>query len=302
MFRKNKTMPLATAVVVAVVAYAGVSATAAAGARDTLMQHATSGAGPREATAQGDAVVSSNWAGYVTSGTDTATATAFSSVSARWVQPRTTCLPGSTSYSAFWIGIGGFSDTSQALEQIGTSANCKLTGAAVYSMWYELVPAASVPIKFKVFPGNVITASVQVVGTKVSLEIRNLTRRTRLTKVLHPALVDVSSAEWVAEAPSSCRPSGSCFVLPLANFGSVSFTNAAATADGYSGAISDPAWTTTPVELVSGVSGPSPDAASQTSIGAVPSALSSDGTAFAIDWEPAVPIGGTAGSGQSNRR
>jgi Peptidase A4 family len=60
---------------------------------------------------------------------------------------------------AFWVGLGGFSETSQALEQIGTEANCSTAGKAKYAMWYELLPAASVPIKLKVFPGNAITVS-----------------------------------------------------------------------------------------------------------------------------------------------
>jgi Peptidase A4 family len=71
-------------------------------------------------------------------------------------------------------------------------------------MWYELVPAASVRVKYKVFPGNVVTASVKVNGSQVSLQIRNLTRRTKFTKELRVTATDVSSAEWIAEAPSSC--------------------------------------------------------------------------------------------------
>jgi Peptidase A4 family len=64
-------------------------------------------------------------------------------------------------------------------------------------MWYELLPAASVPIKLKVFPGNAITASVKVNGTKVTLQIKNLTRKTTFTKTLRMSAPDLSSAEWV---------------------------------------------------------------------------------------------------------
>jgi hypothetical protein len=81
----------------------------------------------------------SDWAGYVVGGAET-TAT-FTSVSAKWVQPAVSCATRRSSYSAFWVGLGGASDTSQALEQIGTEADCR-AGKPAYSMWYELVPAA----------------------------------------------------------------------------------------------------------------------------------------------------------------
>jgi hypothetical protein len=100
-----------------------------------------------------------------------------------------------STYSGFWVGLGGFSETSQALEQIGTEANCSASGKPRYAMWYELVPAASVPIKLKVFPGNAIAASVNVNGTKVTLQIRNLTRKTKFTKTVRMSAPDLTSAE-----------------------------------------------------------------------------------------------------------
>jgi hypothetical protein len=302
MLSKQKMLLVATAAVVASF-FAGISATAAQGAPGAVLHRSASVVGIHKTTVRHDTVVSSNWAGYVANGPDPATPTSFSGVSARWVAPKATCTRGRTTYSAFWVGLGGFSETSQALEQIGTAADCRATGTAVYSMWYELVPAASVRIKYKVFPGNVITATVNVVGTKVTMEIRNLTRRTKFTKVLNASVVDVSSAEWVAEAPSSCDSDGNCVVLPLTNFNNVSFTSASATTEGHTGTISDPTWTASPIELVSAAASPVAGPAPQTSsTGAVPSALSSDGAAFTIEWQAAVSDPGSAGSGQSSRR
>jgi hypothetical protein len=276
MLRKPKALLLATAAIAA----AAVSATTAEGAAT----------GPERAAT--DKSVSSNWSGYVVNGPDPTATTSFSRVSARWVAPKAACTPGRNTYSAFWVGLGGSLESSEALEQIGTEADCRATGTAVYSMWYELVPAASVRIKYKVFPGNAITATVTVVGTQVTLQIRNLTRRTKFTKVSSPPALDLSSAEWVAEAPSSCDSSGNCVVLPLTNFGSVSFASAAATGDGHTGTISDPAWTATQVDLVTDSSLP---VGGQTlPSGAAPSALSSDGGAFSIDWLAAVPEAGSA--------
>jgi hypothetical protein len=289
MLRKARNLFLATTAVAVAAFYVGVSANAAEAARSAALMRSASEVGLHETAVRDDTLVSSNWAGYAVNGSDAATPTSFSSVSARWVQPRATCTLGRATYSAFWVGLGGLSDTSQALEQIGTDANCRATGTPVYSMWYELVPAASVKIKYKVFPGNVISATVNVVGTTVTVEIRNLTRRTKFTKVLHASVVDVSSAEWVAEAPSSCNSAGNCVVLPLTNFGSVSFTSSTATANGHTGTIIDPVWTATPVELVSGAGTPFAEIGQTSSSGAVPSALSSDGAGFTIAWQAAVP-------------
>jgi hypothetical protein len=228
--------------------------------------------------------VSSNWSGYVVAGSDAgATPSSFTNVGGRWVQPKARCAVGRASSSAFWVGIGGASDTSHALEQIGTQVTCSASGKAAYSMWYELVPAASVKIKYKVLPGNVITASVTVKGTKVTLQIRNLSRRTRFTKVLSTSAPDTSSAEWVAEAPSACLSAERCVVVPLTDFGTVSFTNATAMANGHRGTISDPAWVATPVVLDSSRQDPSVGSP-PSSDGAVPSPLSPDGAAFNVAY------------------
>ena len=229
---------------------------------------------------------STNWAGYAVTQLDATTPTTpttptipttFTSVSGNWVQPKVSCTKGRATYSAFWVGLGGFFPTSQALEQIGTQATCTAAGKAKYSMWYELVPAASVPIRFKVFPGNALTASVKVNGTQVTLQIKNLTRKTNFTKTLFMAAPDVSSAEWIAEAPTGCNASG-CAQLPLAKFSTLTFTKASTTtSDGHTGTISDPSWTSTSIDLEDSASGPFAEIS-----GALPSPLSASGASFAI--------------------
>ena len=239
---------------------------------------------------------SSNWAGYAVTPLDATistipptppaptTATSFTSVSSSWVQPKASCTKSKATYAAFWVGLGGFSPTSQALEQIGTQATCTTAGKATYSMWYELVPAASVPIRFKVFPGNAFTASVKVNGTQVTLEIRNLTRKTNFTKTLFMAEPDLSSAEWIAEAPTGCNASR-CVQLPLAKFSKLTFTKASATtSDGHTGTISDVSWSPTVINLESSAS----DALATDTSGALPSPLSTNGESFAIVWQQAI--------------
>jgi hypothetical protein len=72
-------------------------------------------AGPAFA-AQPEAV-SENWAGYEAA---PSSASGFSAVSAAWTEPTAKCTAGQSTYSAFWVGLGGGSTQSSALEQAGT--------------------------------------------------------------------------------------------------------------------------------------------------------------------------------------
>lgn len=233
--------------------------------------------------------VSSNWSGYAIGGTNATTGapTQFTNVSGSWVAPRASCSTRGASYSAFWVGLGGYSLDSQALEQIGTSSDCTSTGVARYSVWYELVPDAAVTVKLKVFPGNRLSASVNVSGNTVVVRLDNLTRHTFFQKKLMMGLPDITSAEWVAEAPSACDARNRCSVLPLANFGSISFTQSSANGDGHVGTITDTAWTATPIWLITD-SRVSLFTASMGGSGAVPGTLSSDGASFSIAWQQSV--------------
>lgn len=206
----------------------------------------------------------------------------FSSVSGAWVEPKATCT-GSTTSSAFWVGLGGDSETSNALEQIGTSTDCSATGTASYTAWYELVPAASVPLELKIAPGNKLWASVGVNGTEVTVTVKNLTRKTSFTKTLPMATPDVSSAEWIAEAPSTCDNAGRCHTVPLTNFGKIKFTKALTTAGGHTGTISDPAWTANAIQLQSATDF-GPFAAMTTAAEADPTNLSASGSAFSVGY------------------
>jgi hypothetical protein len=277
-------MPLKRLLVVVALGVAGLTAGAGSGAAPAQ----TSMAPMKSPLLRNATQVSANWSGYVAAGSDAATISpSFTNVAGRWVQPRARCTVGRASSSAFWVGIGGASDASHALEQTGTQMSCNARGQATYSMWYELVPAASVTIKYKVFPGNMITGSVTVKGTRVTVQIRNLSRRTRFTRVLRVSSPDTSSAEWVAEAPSACFSADRCVVVPLTDFGTVSFTNATAIADGHHGTIGDAAWTATPIVLDSSRQGSVAGNAPSTD-GAVPSLLSPDGAAFNVEYQAAL--------------
>jgi hypothetical protein len=95
-------------------------------------------------------------------------------------------------------------------------------------------------------------------------------------------VTDVTSAEWIAEAPSACNSSGSCRVLPLADFGKVDFTSGlAVTTDGRTGAIASSQWDATPIRLV-------PDRSASNGKVAVPTALTADGTGFSVSAQTAA--------------
>jgi hypothetical protein len=249
-------------------------------------------------TAAENAQPSSNWAGYTASGQS------FSKVSGTWTQPAASCESGSGD-AAFWVGIGGASQGSNALEQAGTEVNCD-SGTPTYSAWYELVPAAPVPIDLAVNPGDKISTTVGVQDSSVSIRLTNDTTGKSFSKTLHMDNPDTSSAEWIAEAPSACQggTSGQCQTVPLADFSSVGFTNATATADGHTGSIGDSDWQATPMQLQPGASGQwsggqfgggldsAGDATSTAS--AIPSTLTGDGKGFTVAWQSSSDDQGTS--------
>jgi hypothetical protein len=228
---------------------------------------------------------SANWAGYAAHGGGAR----FSRVIGSWRQPRATCKRGRQTYSAVWVGLGGYSQ--DALEQIGTELDCTASGKLKSKAWYELVPAASQPISMPVHPGDTIGASVTVVGHRVTVALYDTTDHRSFQKTLTAPIVDVTSAEWIVEAPSYCINAGlSCQTLPLANFHSVTFGYAAATSmGGHFGAVSDPSWKTTKIRLLPGgrrwvvYHGRGLAAGA-----AAPSALKSHGTSFKVTYSQVV--------------
>jgi hypothetical protein len=271
--------------ILAALAWAGT----APGARSRLV-HAPLAAGAAKES-------STNWAGYAVMGPDPANPISFTSVTGTWTQAAAACGTGdANAASAVWVGLGGYSTSSQALEQIGTDADCTTLGKPSYYAWYELVPGPPVNLAFKIYPGNTITVSVNVSGSTVLLQMKNRTRGTTFTKRLTANNLDLTSAEWIAEAPSSCDRDGNCSPVPLANFGNVSFSRIAtkgtlSDATVHPGTLTDPAWTAVPIQLV-------PDSRrggffpgerglvtrNSTAGTSAPQGLTTDGRAFTLSW------------------
>jgi len=186
------------AAVLAYPATAGAHPTAPHGTRIHRVSHSTS----------------TNWAGY------SATGARFTSVSASWKQPAVTCT-SATAYSSFWVGLDG--DGSNSVEQTGTEADC-VGGKAQYSAWYEMYPKFPVTLSMAVHAGDSFTASVTTDGRgSFTLSIRNVTTGASFSTVQRLKRAQLASAEVIAEAPS-----GSGGVLPLANFGTVTYSASAA--------------------------------------------------------------------------
>ena len=233
--------------------------------------------------APGQADHSTNWAGYAITALEGAPAPAtFTDVTGMWTQPSVSCRAGSWAGSGFWVGLGGFSAASEALEQIGTSADCLSSGRPSYYAWYEIVPAPPVRLGLHVEPGDRILGAVAWIDGRIVLGLKNVSRSTRVTKTVAVDSPDLTSAEWIAEAPSMCD-ARNCSTIPLARFGRVPFARAAATGDGHMGTITDPAWLATPIVLVPAAGHPAL-LIPQNEVGASPSKVTADGRAFTVTW------------------
>ena len=170
---------------------------------------------------------SDNWAGYIDTGGT------FSAVSAEWVVPTVTCSGTSALFAVQWVGIDGAG--SSTVEQDGTATNC--AGATPqYDAWYEMYGDASVnngwmvPLStslYPVSPGNSMTASVLSSGDQWTLKVVDNTAGWTFSTVITSSAPAAVSAEVITESPEVCT--GSCTEAPLADFGTVTFTNASVT-------------------------------------------------------------------------
>ena len=143
------------------------------------------------------------------------TGSTFSGVGGEWTVPAVQ-PSGVLAASSQWIGIDGA--TNQSLIQTGTTSVTQ-NGATQYFAWYEILPAASIPIGV-VTPGDDMQATIieDTPGTW-TITIADVTSQSRFSSQFAysgPA----SSAEWIEEDPTinGAQP-------PLANFGTTPFSN-----------------------------------------------------------------------------
>ncbi len=214
---------------------------------------------------------SQNWSGYaaVTNLTKPAS-NSVTSVSGAWTVP-TLSSTSSNSYSSIWVGIDGYS--SGTVEQIGTEQDW-ISGSQHNYAWFEMYPNASYEIVgFPVNNGDHIAGVVTYVGKNIfHLTLINYTHNVYSnvpTSYTKSSKAKRSSAEWVVEAPYLNG------VLPLADFNTVSFTECSATISDTTGGINNTHWVNEELTMVT----------SNNTVKALPSSLSTNGSAFTVTWE-----------------
>ncbi|MEI8365784.1 MAG: G1 family glutamic endopeptidase [Parachlamydiaceae bacterium] len=213
---------------------------------------------------------STNWSGYVAQTSLTRPIKgSVTSVAGEWNVPALTSSTNTT-YCAVWVGIDGFSNGT--VEQIGTEHEWYL-GAQVNYAWFEMYPGGSYElVGFPVNVHDLIGAEVNFLGgTTFQLIIINYTRNvyTIVPKsYTKSAIAQRTSAEWVVEAPYYNG------ILPLSHFGTIPWTNCAATMRGHSGPINYNLWANESINMVT----------ISNALKALPSSLVSGGKAFSVTW------------------
>jgi hypothetical protein len=220
-----------------------------------------------------------HWAGYVISDPGGGRL-AFTSVPATWVEPKITCGAERLDSLGIWVGLGGFGTA--GLEQAGIGTTCTREAKAVSTPWYEILPANATTVdRRRVEPGDTMTARVEVSAarTSVIISIANETRRWRFTRAVQVSSPDLSTAEWIVEAPRGCTRVA-CG-LRLGNFGTVAMTRISVVANGHPGTILDRRWQATALDFV-----PTEWQAARTgsAAGATTEQLDAAGASFRVAW------------------
>jgi hypothetical protein len=215
---------------------------------------------------------SRNWSGYA------ATGSTYTGISGTWTVPQVSASGGASGTGATWVGIGGVN--TKDLIQAGTEDS----GSGrqnEYQAWIEMLPAASKQVPLAVAPGDSITVSIAEQGAgsqkwQIVLS-NNRSGKTYQTSVNYTS--SLSSVEWIEEAPT-----GRNGILPIDNFGTVSFSGATATTNGDT--VSLDAVGARPISLLNARKQPL----------AVPSPIGSDGESFEVD-RTSAPVTSTSRNG-----
>jgi hypothetical protein len=184
-----------------------------------------------ESNPQGQAMLSRTWAGYVVESDLENPSEQVVGVNASWKVPRVNVYSTDT-FSSTWIGIGGRFD--KTLIQAGTEQDA-VDGNEFYSAWYELLPGQATRISgMSVSPGDLITASITLVNSDTEEWGIRIYDATTGQGFYQTFIYNSSrlSAEWVVESPTVEEQ-----VSALANFGTLTFTDAYAKIGGNVGAI-----------------------------------------------------------------
>jgi hypothetical protein len=156
-----------------------------------------------------------NWAGYVLMDGS------YQEVGAEWTVPTLNCNVVPNGSTSDWVGVDGWVQPAD-LFQAGTSSMCAGGSQSNSAVWSDGALDYVWQDQFSVNAGDVISASVvQTSSGAWRATVYDMTSG-QSTTASEPAVYAGSSVEWVAEDPGT---QGSMVLAPLADFGTVTFTN-----------------------------------------------------------------------------
>jgi hypothetical protein len=158
---------------------------------------------------------SQNWSGYA------ATEGGYTGVVATWTVPDG-ALNSPAGMDAAWVGIGGV--RGKDLIQAGTQRTVLSNGATRHEAWVELLPRASETVPLSLGSGDTVRVSINQQGPESWLIVLVNVTRGQTYQTTRRYASSLSSVEWIHEAPTSGRGR----TVPLDNFGTIRFTQAAA--------------------------------------------------------------------------
>jgi hypothetical protein len=218
----------------------------------------------------------SNWAGYIIASDLQNPQPNVTSVNASWIVPEITIPSVNDSFSAVWIGVGGYFDRS--LIQVGSEQD-SINGQAVYSLWYELLPAPAVTLDtMNISPGDKIVASINLVNPNLDLWSIYIADGNQVFQGNVNYASSQLSAEWILERPAVNRK-----IAVLANISSVTFSDCKAIIGSQTGTASSfPSVQSVMYQGILGTNG-------VTQLAYV-SNLSNDGSSFTVNAYNPIPI------------
>jgi len=164
-------------------------------------------------------LTSPNWSGYVLTGASGG----YQAISAKWTVPAVDCSLVPNGETSDWVGVNGWLGADWGgLFQDGTTSYCFNGQQGDYAWWTDAATYYSAQTLFAVAPGDVIDAEVyQDPSGYWDYYIADITS-VRSSSSAESFSGPGTSAEWIAEDtgdPNTRLP------YPLADFGSVTFTD-----------------------------------------------------------------------------
>jgi hypothetical protein len=223
---------------------------------------------PHPVSAREGLYTSSNWSGFADLSKNR---THFTHVSSSFRVPSVDCAQSDGGTEGNWVGIDGFS--SRSVEQTGTLSDCS-SGYPAYYAFYEMYPLAP-EVYTGVSPGDRINVSVQYHLGEYTLDLTDVTTGGYIhTRHACPVRCVRTSAEVIVE-----RPSTSSGPVPLADFGSTSFSSTHVAASPTTGDLDAKSGRWSSAKIYMKTDG--------TTL-AAPSVLSGGGSAFGVTWKNAT--------------